>query len=139
MLERRSRTFSSLFEVVSDQTVDQPLEQTLDELAHGIQQATQFQIVLISIVEPETLMQKRVAGVGMPVETLNALKAHTQPWESLAPLLRSDYKVGQGYFIPFDKRPVVSDDLQICDDHGIGRSDTKCLASGRCTFLPALR
>ena len=113
ILERRSRTFSDLFEVVSDQTVDQPLEQTLDDLAHAIQQATQFQIVLISIVEPDTLIQKRVAGVGMPVETLNALKAHTQPWESLAPLLRSDYKVGQGYFIPFDKRPVVSDDLQI--------------------------
>ena len=54
-----------------------------------------------------------MAGVGMPAETLNALKAHQQPWESLAQLLQPEYKVGQGYFIPHDKRPVISDDIQL--------------------------
>ena len=113
-LDHKARTFSSLFEMVSDQTADLPMEELLEKLAHGIQQSTPFQIVLISTVDPTTLIQKRVTGVGLPVETLNALKAHTQPWESLSPLLRTDYKVGQaGFFIPFDKRPVISDDLQL--------------------------
>jgi hypothetical protein len=59
------------------------------------------------------MLQTRVAGVGMPAETLNALKAHQQPWESLAQLLQPEYKVGRGYFIPHDKRPVISDDIQL--------------------------
>jgi PAS domain S-box-containing protein len=112
-LNRRAEIFSNLFEMVSVQTVDRPLEQSLEMLAHAIQDATPFQVVLISIIEPETMMQKRVAGVGIPIETLNVLKAHQQTWESLAQLLRPDYKIGQGYFIPNDMRPVVSDDLQL--------------------------
>ena len=50
-------------------------------LAHAIQEATPFQMVLISTIEPETMLQNRVAGVGMPAETLNALKARQQAWE----------------------------------------------------------
>ena len=113
ILSRRAEIFSNLFETVSGQAVDRPLDQSLEMLAQGIQEATPFQVVLISIIEPETMMQNRVAGVGMPVETLNALKARPQPWESLAQLLRPDYKIGQGYFIPHDKRPVISDDIQL--------------------------
>jgi GAF domain-containing protein/sensor histidine kinase regulating citrate/malate metabolism len=113
ILNRRAGIFSNLFELVSGQTVDRPLEQSLEMLAQGIQEATPFQVVLISIIEPETMMQNRVAGVGMPVETLNGLKARQQPWESLAQLLRPDYKIGQGYFIPHDKRPIISDDIQL--------------------------
>ncbi|MGB8215573.1 MAG: GAF domain-containing protein [Anaerolineales bacterium] len=113
VLSRRADTLWNLFEMVSIQAVNQPLEQSLQILAQGIQEATPFQVVLISIIEPETLMQNRVAGVGMPIETLNALKSHQQPWESLAQLLRPDYKMGQGYFIPHNKRPVVSSDVQL--------------------------
>jgi GAF domain-containing protein len=112
-LNRRAGIFSNLFEMVSGQTVDRPLEQSLEMLAQGIQEATPFQVVLISIIEPETMMQNRVAGVGMPEETLQALKGRQQPWESVAQLLRPDYKIGQGYFIPHDKRPVISDDIQL--------------------------
>jgi PAS domain S-box-containing protein len=99
--------------MVSGQTVARPLEQSLEMLAEGIQEATPFQVVLISIIEPETLMQARVAGVGMPAETLDALKSRKQPWESLSQLLRPDYKIGQGYFIPHDKRPVISNDIEL--------------------------
>jgi PAS domain S-box-containing protein len=111
--KRRADIFSNLFEMVSDQTIDRPLEQSLEMLAHAIQETTPFQVVLISTIEKGTLMQNRIAGVGMPLETLNALKAHRQPWESVAQLLRPDYKIGTGYFIPHDKRPVVSEDLQL--------------------------
>jgi GAF domain-containing protein/nitrogen-specific signal transduction histidine kinase len=112
-LNRRAGIFSNLFEMVSGQTVDRPMEQSLEMLAQGIQEATPFQVVLISIIEPETMIQNRVAGVGMPEETLKALKARQQPWESVAQLLRPDYKIGEGYFIPHDKRPVISDDIQL--------------------------
>ncbi len=113
ILNQRAEVYSNLFALVSEQTVDQPLEQSLELLAHGIQEATPFQVVLISIIDTETKLQQRVAGVGMPVETLDALKSRQQPWESVAQLLRPEYKIGLGYFIPHDKRPLVSDDLQL--------------------------
>ncbi|HTX92503.1 MAG TPA: GAF domain-containing protein [Anaerolineales bacterium] len=65
------------------------------------------------MVDPKTMMQNRVAGVGMTAETLNSLKSHQQPWESVAQLFQPDFSVGKGYFIPHDKRPVVSGDVQL--------------------------
>jgi PAS domain S-box-containing protein len=113
LLNRRAETLSRLFESASALEIDQPLEQSLEVLAYGIQEATPFQIVLISIVEPETMMQRRVTGVGIPLETLNMLKAHQQPWGSLSQLLRDEFKIGQGYFIPYERRPVVSGDIEL--------------------------
>ena len=113
LLNRRAETLSRLFESASSLGIDQPLEQSLEVLSTGIQEATPFQIVLMSIVDPDTMMQRRVTGVGMPSETLNLLKAHQQPWGALAQLLRAEFKVGQGYFIPYERRPVVSGEVEL--------------------------
>jgi len=53
-------------------------------------------VVLISIIEPETMMQNRVAGVGMPEESCNP-KGPPAAMGICAQLLRPDYKIGQGY------------------------------------------
>ncbi|HVM72883.1 MAG TPA: GAF domain-containing protein [Anaerolineales bacterium] len=113
ILSRRAKIYSNLFDTINVHSAEQPLEQSLEKLAYGIQDATPFQVVLVSIIEPETMMQVRVAGAGMPAETLNALKTHQQPWESVARLIRPEYKIGQGYFIPHDQRPIVSDDVEL--------------------------
>ncbi|MRR31257.1 GAF domain-containing protein, partial [bacterium] len=113
LLNRRADTLSHLFETASSLNVDQPVESSLESLAYGIQEATPFQIVLISVIEPESMMQRRVAGVGMPLETLNMLKAHQQPWEALSQLLRPEFKIGMAYFVPYDQRPLVSSEVQI--------------------------
>ncbi len=111
-LTRQAKVFSNLFDMVSVQTFDRPLEQSLETLAKAIQEATPFKVVLISTVDPKTMLQTRVAGAGMPAETLTALKSHQQPWDSLAEMLQPDYKTGKGYFIPHDKRPAGSEDIQ---------------------------
>jgi PAS domain S-box-containing protein len=113
LLSRRAQILSKLLETTSALMADLPLEQALEALAYGIQEATPFQAVLMSIVDPEAMMQRRVAGVGMPLETLQLLKSHQQPWASVAQLLKPEFKVGQGYFIPYNKRPLISGDLQI--------------------------
>ena len=110
---RRAEAFSRLFKTASILAVDQSLEESLEALASGIQEATPFQVVLISIVESETRMQRRAAGVGMSPETMNMLKTHQQPWEILEPMLRPEFKIKSGYFIPHDQRPVISSDLQL--------------------------
>jgi PAS domain S-box-containing protein len=113
LLNRRAETLSKLFETANALDVDKPLEQSLEALAYGIQEATPFQVVLISVVEPENMVQRRVTGVGMPLETLNMLKSHRQPWSAVQQLLRPEFKNGQGYFIPYDKRPLLSSEVQI--------------------------
>ena len=112
ILGKRAGVFSSLFEKVSVQSMDQPLRESLEVLAQGIQEATPFEIVLISIVEPDTLVQRRVAGVGLPDEALRSLISHQQPWSAVEKMLRPELKVGQGYFIPYDEMPVVSSEVQ---------------------------
>lgn len=113
LLNRRAQTLSKLFETASALVADLPLEQALEALAYGIQEATSFQTVLISVIEPETMMQRRVSGVGLPLETLQLLKSHQQAWSSVEQLLKPEFKVGQGYFIPYNQRPLVSADVQI--------------------------
>jgi PAS domain S-box-containing protein len=104
--DRRARTLSNLFDMVSVRTVGLPLEQSLTMMANGIRDATPFQVVSISTVDPETLVQKRVAGVGISADARSSIKADEQSWESTLQVLRPDYKVGRGYFISHDKRPV---------------------------------
>ncbi len=105
-LNRRSGALTKLFETTSALAVGQSLENSLDLVASALQEATPFQVVVISLLEPETMMQHRIAGVGMPVETLNRLRAHQQPWSGLQQLLKPTFKVGSGYFIPAEKTPV---------------------------------
>ncbi len=112
ILNRRAETFSKLFETTSALVIDKPLEKSLEALAYSIQGATTFQVVLISTLDPETMMQRRVAGVGIAPETLSSLRAHQQPWSSLQPLLRPEFQVGQGYFIPHEKAPLVAPEVQ---------------------------
>ncbi len=113
LLNRKAETLSKLFETANALAIDQPLEESLEALAYGIQEATPFQVVLISLVEGETMIQRRVAGVGIPLDTLNMLKGHRQPWSAIDQLLRPEFKIGQAYFIPFEKRPLLSTEVQI--------------------------
>ncbi len=106
-LEARSEGLSKLFRTTSALAVDQSLEQSLDVLVHALQDATSFETIIISLLDPETMMQRRVAGVGMTLEALNELRAHQQPWSSLQQSLKEEFKIGQGYFVPSEKKPVV--------------------------------
>jgi PAS domain S-box-containing protein len=121
LLERRARALSGLVKSASALTVEQSLGQSLDALAHAIQETTPFQAVLVSVVDPETLLQDRLAGVGMSAETWNAMKVHQPAWESVAQLLVPDFKAGQGYFIPQDKLPLTPDTTDPAAGFGAGQ------------------
>jgi PAS domain S-box-containing protein len=107
-LNSRAEMLSGLFTSTSALTAGQPLEQSLQTLAQVLQKTTPYESVVISLVDPETKMQNRVAGVGMSAEVLNALKANPQPWESISTVLSPEYKVGQGYHIPSRHRTAAS-------------------------------
>jgi PAS domain S-box-containing protein len=113
LLRRRADAMNKLFEIASAVGTEKPLEESLEALAQAIQDVSSFQIVLISIVDPDTQLQRRVAGVGLPLETLNMLKGRQQQWSAVQQVLKPEFKIGQGYFIPYDQRPLLSSDLQL--------------------------
>ncbi len=112
-LRRRAETLSKLFVTSQHLGVEQSLEQALDTIALGIQEATPFETVLISVYEAETGLLRRVTGIGMSQETLEQLKSHQQPWKSVMQLLKPEFKFGEAYFIPFDETPVIPTDVHL--------------------------
>ncbi|MBM3151230.1 MAG: GAF domain-containing protein, partial [Chloroflexi bacterium] len=112
-LHRQVEALSGLLQLTRSLGTELPLEESLAGLAQGIQQASRFQMVLISVVDPVTEMQQRVAGAGIPPETMSVLKSRQQPWSALQQLLRPEFKQAGGYFIPNDRTPVVSSELQM--------------------------
>lgn len=106
-LKRRAAALAHIPEISSAENYDRPLDKSLLAVATAIQQATPFQIALISVYEAETGLLQRVAGVGMPTETLEELLSRKQPLQGLQQLLRPQFKIGRAYFVPVDQAPVI--------------------------------
>ncbi len=112
-LRSRAEALSALFEVSQRLGLNQPLAETLNMVAQAIQRTTPFNVILISLYDSETGLLQRTSAVGVSEETFTALQAHQQPWSSLAQLLRPEFERGNLYFIPHDRAPIVSSDVQV--------------------------
>ncbi len=113
LLRRRAEQLATLFEISQAFRSDRPLEETLDEIAHAIQETIGFDIVIVSVVEgepsaPETWMQRRVAAAGIPVMQFEQMKAVRQPWSAIENVLRDEFRISQSYYIPAERREVVA-------------------------------
>ena len=106
-LQHRATALTRLAEITSTSNFERPIDKSLLAIASAIQQATPFQIALVSIYEPESGLLQRVAGVGMPDETLQELLSRKQPLQSIQQLLRPEFKIGRSYFVPSDQTPVM--------------------------------
>ncbi len=112
-LSQRANSLSQFTDINRSISLDQSLEELLQGIASGIQESTKFKMVLISVFEPDTGLLRRVAGAGIPQETLTELLARKQPLASVKALLMPEFRMGNAYFIPADKKPVVSADVHI--------------------------
>lgn len=113
LIHRRAEALSRLTEISYTLDLEEPLEQSLHTIAAGICDATPFQVVLISVYEPQTGLLRRVTGMGLPQETLADLQAHRQPLSSVEQLLKPEFRISRSYFIPADKTPVVPADVHM--------------------------
>ncbi len=107
LLNRRVDTMGKLLEATRSLRTEQPLDESMEAIAYGIQESTPFRVVLISVYDPESENLVRVTGAGLPIDTLNALRARTHPWNAIKQLLKAEYRFSNSYFIPFDKQPVA--------------------------------
>ncbi len=113
LLRRRSETLARVTGVGYDLVHDQPLDHALQIIARGIRDTTPFRVALISVLEPETKMLRRVTAVGIPQETLNELQARKQPLASVQQLMRKEFAISRSYFIPVDQTPLIPTDLHV--------------------------
>ena len=111
LLRRRAETLERFSNAGYMLDPEQPLEESLSRVAEGIRESTPFQIVLISVFEPETGMIRRVAGAGIEPETLAELQARKQPVATLRQLLKPQFKISRSYYIPADETPVLPPDI----------------------------
>jgi PAS domain S-box-containing protein len=111
LLKRQLVTTGHLFQVSQILGPDQPLEEALAAISTAIREITPFQVVLISVFDPETNSLHRVHAAGMDETTWQELNSHTQPWQAVESLLQKQFKNGSVYYIPFDQSPVVPEDV----------------------------
>ena len=113
LMHRRADTLVRLTDVSYNLGHDQPLDQALQIIARGIRDSTPFRVVLMSIVEADNSLLRRITAVGIPQETLNELLARKQPLQGVSQLMKPEFKVSRSYFIPNDQSPVVHSDVHI--------------------------
>ena len=112
LLARRAETLSSIVNTTSVLELGQPLADSLQAISQGIQDATPFEVVLISTYQAESGMLQRVAGTGLSSENLAALQERQQPFLSVQQLLKSEFHIGGGaYYVPSTDTPVLPDDF----------------------------
>jgi GAF domain-containing protein len=111
LLNQRVETMSKLVEASQVLSPDQPLDLALEAIAYGIQESTPFNVVLISVYEAESNNLIRMAGAGLPLETMDEIRRRPQSWALIQAMLEPQFKYEYAYFIPFEKRPVTPADL----------------------------
>jgi PAS domain S-box-containing protein len=113
LFRRRADTLMQLFETSKNLRVDETLVSAMGSIAEGIQKATTFNVVLLSLYDARTGLLTRVASAGLDEATFAKVQAHQQHWSSVAKLMKSEFEIGNLYFIPFDKAPIIPADVQI--------------------------
>jgi PAS domain S-box-containing protein len=107
LLRRRVEQLSTLFEIGQAFRSDRPLADTLEEVAYAIQTAVGFDIVIISVLEGDPPLQRRVAAAGIPVMQFEQMKERRQPWEAVRAVLRDEFRISQSYYIPAEQHEAT--------------------------------
>lgn len=112
-LKRVTQATEKQQEALGELLPDLPLDVGLQKFSELIRQVTPFMRVLISLYNEERGTLQRVAGAGLPSAVLGELRAREQSWNSVQQFLRPMYAAGRGYFIPYDRAPVIPADIHI--------------------------
>lgn len=104
LLHRRADQLSRVLEVSRAFRSDRPLEEVLEEIAYAVQESVGFNMVLISILEGDPPVLRRIAGAGIPLAALERLKQTPQPWRTVQAVLEERFRIGRSYYIPAEEQ-----------------------------------
>lgn len=111
LLRRELETLSRLIQVSRQLKPAQSLPDSLAAIANAIKMATPFQAVVLSVYDPKSAALQRVAETGLPPHVWEELQSRTQPWDAIQHLLQPEFKIGETYYIPHNRKPVIPADV----------------------------
>lgn len=113
VMHQRAKQLQLFLEVSRTMRSDRPLEEMLLDMAYAAQEATDYEIVMISILEGNLV--RRVAGAGIPLQELARLKEVRQSWSDVSRLLQAQFRLGHCYYIPAEYQDLWRDNLEVFD------------------------
>lgn len=108
LLRRRADQLAQLFEISQAIRSDRSLISNLETIAFGLQEAVGFNVVLISVLDPQTRRLRRTASAGIPINTFQKARQVEQPWETVAHVLGDEFRISQSYFLPYEKSAEIT-------------------------------
>jgi GAF domain-containing protein len=105
MLEGKIGLMNRLFELSQAAHARMTLREVLQDIAGAVRSATGFQVVVLSLNEPDQAALRRVVGLGLGAEVWQELQSCLQPWTGLEPFFMPEFKTGAVFFIPAEKSP----------------------------------
>jgi GAF domain-containing protein len=108
LLRRRAEQLANLFAISQAFRSNQPLENVLEDVAHAIQETVGFDVAVVSLVEGEPPVQRRVAAAGVPVTVFEQMKAVRPAWSIVEIAMRDEFRISQSYYFPAEKREAIA-------------------------------
>ena len=112
LLSRRVETIEKLIDTSGTLSPEQPLEAAMEAVAYGLQESTPFNVVLVSIYNPQDQCLLHIAGAGLPIEAMQKYQEQPQSWTDFEPMLLPEYRFSRSYFIPVERDKGVIAELQ---------------------------
>jgi len=125
LLSRRTEQLANLAAISNALHTGRPLEEVLEDLVYAIQEAVGFNVVLLNVVERDSLALRRVAAAGLPLSVFNELRQRTQQLSTIQEGLREEFRISHSYYIPHQYKELTKEwdvftPLRDTTDHGEG-------------------
>lgn len=106
-LNRRVEAFARILEVFQELRVEgsnaETLDNTLETIAYALQATTPFEIVAISVHEPQTNALSRLIGAGVPLSVLEKRRSCPLTWTQVQAVLQPQERDEQVFCIPVNR------------------------------------
>ncbi len=103
LLSRRVEQLNQIFELSQVLRTAGDLEEVMEAVAVAIQVSAGFSVVLVSLLDEEKGVYRRVAQAGIPLAQFEEIRQIVIPRNEIEGLLRKEYQISQSYFLPAEE------------------------------------
>ncbi|HRE46489.1 MAG TPA: GAF domain-containing protein [Aggregatilineales bacterium] len=107
LLKQRGEQLSQIFELGRMLRSGESLEGVLEAVAYGVRETVGFNTVILSIVDDEKQVTRRVAQAGLPIQTWEAARQRENPLSFLDRFFRPEFQQSASYFVPSESADAV--------------------------------
>lgn len=100
LARQRNAQLRNLIAISHELHAEHTLEDVLDQIVQAIPATVGFNVAMLSLVEGEPPVLRRVAAAGIPLDTFRELQRVRQPLSTFESLMRDRYRVSRSYFFP---------------------------------------